>query len=205
MVAGWVLHRFVLVSEYEEVNRRIELGLLLGVLVETGVGNVVVIAALHFVLEFFQAVVVRPFQGQSDAQIGMQQPEQELVELTFKHLFEELVALVAGASAVAVDEEELLPFDGLDDRLAMQFNPDFIAQVTKTPQIVVADEQMHGDTRISELGQFALQPDETLGNHGFVLKPKVEQVAHQVKFLAVGTNRVQKAQEFPFALVAVLK
>ena len=67
-------------------------------------------------------MVVRPFQSQSYAEVRMYQPEQELVELTFKHLFEELVALVARASAVAVDQKELLAFYHLDDRLAVQLN-----------------------------------------------------------------------------------
>ncbi len=66
----------------------------------------------------------------------------------------------------------------VDDAEAVQFNPDFVMQVAETPKVVVADEQMHGNARIGKLGQFALQPDETLGNHGLVLKPKVEQVAH---------------------------
>ena len=205
MVAGFVLHRLVLVAEDEEVYRRIELRLLLGVLVETGVGNVVVIAALHLVFEFFQAVVVRPTQGQTNAQIRVQPLEQPLVRLELEHFFQELVATVAGTSAVAVDQKELLAFDGLDDRFTMQFNAQFVMQIAKTPQIVVADEQMDGNARIGELGQLALQSHKTFGNHGLVFKPKVEKITHQVEFLAVGTNHVQKTQEFPFALVAALK
>ncbi len=58
---------------------------------------------------------------------------------------------------------------------------------------MVPDEHVYRNARISELGQLALQPDEAFGNHGLVLKPKVEQVAHQVKFLTVGMNHVQKA------------
>ena len=49
MVAGGVLHGLVLVAEDEEVDGWVEGGLLLGVLVKAGVGDVVVIAALHLV------------------------------------------------------------------------------------------------------------------------------------------------------------
>ena len=60
MVACLVLHGFVLVAKDKEVNVGVECGLLLGILVEAGVRDVIVIAAFHFVLEFFQTVVVRP-------------------------------------------------------------------------------------------------------------------------------------------------
>ncbi len=60
MVAGLVLHGLVLMAEDEEVNRWVESGLLLGVLVKAGLRDIIVIAALHFVLELFQAVTVRP-------------------------------------------------------------------------------------------------------------------------------------------------
>ena len=43
------------------------------------------------------------------------------------------------------------------------------------------------------------------GNHGLVLKPEVEQIAHQVELLAVGTDAVKEAQQLTFALLAVLK
>ena len=53
MVAGLVLHRLVLVAEDEKIDGWVKLCLLLGILVETGVGDVVVIAAFHLVFEFF--------------------------------------------------------------------------------------------------------------------------------------------------------
>lgn len=56
MVACLILHGFVLVAEDEEVNRWVKCSLLLGVLVKTGVGDVIVIAAFHFVVEFLQAM-----------------------------------------------------------------------------------------------------------------------------------------------------
>ena len=51
MVASLVLHGLVLMSKDEEVDRWVKGGLLLDVLVKACVGDVVVIAALHFVLE----------------------------------------------------------------------------------------------------------------------------------------------------------
>ena len=71
MVAGLVLHGLVLVAENEEVDARVEGDLLLGVLIETGLRDILVIAALHLVLEFLQSVLVRPTQGQTDADIRM--------------------------------------------------------------------------------------------------------------------------------------
>ena len=61
MAAGLILHWLVLVAEDEEIDGRVKLCLLLGILVEAGFGDVIVIAALHLVLEFFQSVVVRSF------------------------------------------------------------------------------------------------------------------------------------------------
>ena len=126
MVAGGVLHGLVLVAEDEEVNCWVESGLLLGVLVKAGVRDVVVIAALHFVVEFFQTMLVRPTQGQTDTDIRMYMSEQPLVELTFEHLFQEFVALVPRTSSITVDQKELLAFDGLDDRFAVQLDTQFI-------------------------------------------------------------------------------
>ena len=133
MVAGLVLHGFVLVAEDEEVDGWVELRLLLGVLVEAGVGDVVIIAAFHLVFEFLQAVLVRPFQGQSDAQVGMQPLEQPLAQLAFKHLLQELVAFVTRTSAIAVDKEKLFAFDGLNNGLTMHLKPKFIVEVAETP------------------------------------------------------------------------
>jgi len=58
MVAALVLHGLVLMAENEEINCWVELGLLLGVLVEARFGNVVVIAVLHFIVQLLQAVLV---------------------------------------------------------------------------------------------------------------------------------------------------
>ena len=71
MAAGLILHWLVLVAEDEEVDTWVKSGLLLCVLVQSGIGDVIVIAALHLVLEFLQAVVVRPFQSQTNANIRM--------------------------------------------------------------------------------------------------------------------------------------
>ena len=205
MVTRFVLHGFVLVAEDEEINRRVKGGLLLSVLVKASVGDVVVIAALHFVFELFQTVVVRPFQGQTNAKIGMYQPEQELIELTFKDLLQKFVAVVSWTSAIAMDQKELLAFNRLDDRLAVHLKTQFVVQVTETPKVVVADEHVHRNARIGKLSQLALQSDKASGNHRLVLKPKIKKVTHQVKFLAVGTNHVQEAQQLALALLAVLK
>ena len=126
MAARWVLHGFMLVTKDEKVNRGVNFCLLLGVLVKAGVRDVVVIAALHFVVEFFQTMLVRPTQGQTDTDIRMYMSEQPLVELTFEHLFQEFVALVPRTSSITVDQKELLAFDGLDDRFAVQLDTQFI-------------------------------------------------------------------------------
>ena len=63
VVAGCVLHGLVLVTENEEVDARVEQGLLLRVLVKPCLLHVVIIAALHLVFQLFQSVIVRPFQG----------------------------------------------------------------------------------------------------------------------------------------------
>ena len=62
VLSSLVLHGLVLVAEDKEIDGRVKLCLLLGVLVEAGVRDVIIIASLHLILEFLQAVVVRPFQ-----------------------------------------------------------------------------------------------------------------------------------------------
>ena len=71
MVASFVLHGLVLVAEDEEIDGWVEVGLLLGILVEARFWDVIVIAAFHFVFEFLQAVVMRPSQCQADTQVRM--------------------------------------------------------------------------------------------------------------------------------------
>ena len=61
MVTRLVLHGFVLMAKDKKVDTLVKGGLFLGVLVEAGVRDVIVIASLHLVLEFLQSVVVRPF------------------------------------------------------------------------------------------------------------------------------------------------
>lgn len=70
---------------------------------------------------------------------------------------------------------------------------------------MVADEHVNGNARIGELGQLTLQPDETSRNHGLVLKPKVEEVTHQVELLAVETDHVEETQQLALAFLAILK
>ena len=64
---------------------------------------------------------------------------------------------------------------------------------------------MHGDASVSELSQFALDAHESPWDHRLVFEPKVEQVAHQEQFLAVGFDAVEKPQQLQLPLVAVLK
>lgn len=126
MIARLVLHRFVLMAEHEEINGRIQCSLLLSVLVKSGVGDVVVIPSLDFVLEFLQSVLVRPAQGQSDANVRMDPTEKPLVNPTFKNLLQEFVAFVAGTSAIAVDQEEFFAFQRKDLGLAMQLDAQLV-------------------------------------------------------------------------------
>ena len=65
MVTGFVLHGFVLVAEDEEIDAWVKGCLLLGIMIKACFGDVIVIAALHFVLEYFQTGLVLPFQGQT--------------------------------------------------------------------------------------------------------------------------------------------
>ena len=87
----------------------------------------------------------------------------------------------------------------------MQLYAQLIVQVAESPKVVVAYEEMDGYACIGELGQFALQSDKTFGNNSLVFKPKVEHVAHYVKFLAFVTYRVEQTQQLEFALVAVFQ
>ena len=52
MVASLVLHRLVLMAEDEKVNAWVKLGLFLGILVKTGLWDIVVIATFHLVFQF---------------------------------------------------------------------------------------------------------------------------------------------------------
>ena len=112
----------MLVAEDEEINGRIQGCLLLGVLVKSGVRDVVVIATFHLILELLQAVVVRPAQRQTNAIVGMDVTEKPLVDLVRKHLLQELVTFVTRTISVAVDHEELLAFQGEDLRLAVKLD-----------------------------------------------------------------------------------
>ncbi len=71
MVASLVLHGLVLVAKDEKVDGWVKLGLLLCVLIKAGLRDIIVITTLHLVFQFFQAVFVRPFQGQTDAKVRM--------------------------------------------------------------------------------------------------------------------------------------
>ena len=75
MVAALILHGLVLVAKDEEIDAWVKLGLLLGILIEAGVGDIVIIASFHLVLELLQAMVVRPFQSQTNANVGVQPSE----------------------------------------------------------------------------------------------------------------------------------
>ena len=204
MITALVLHGLVLVAEDEEIDGGIQSSLLLGVLIQTGLRDVVVIAALHLVLELLQPVVVRPAQGQPGADVGVDVAEQPLVDLVRKYLLQELVAFVAGPIAVAVDHKELLAFQNKDLWLTVELDAQLVVEVAKAPQVVVADEHVDGDAGIGKLGQLALDAGEAPGNHGLVLEPEVEQVTHQKQHLTVGAYLVEKLQEFPFTLLAVL-
>ena len=86
MITALVLHGLVLVAEDEEIDGGIQSSLLLGVLIQTGLRDVVVIAALHLLVELLEAMPMRPPQGQPDADVGMQPAEQPLVGLELEHL-----------------------------------------------------------------------------------------------------------------------
>ena len=205
MITALVLHGLVLVAEDEEIDGGIQSSLLLGVLIQTGLRDVVVIAALHLVLELLQPVVVRPAQGQPGADVGVDVAEQPLVDLVRKYLLQELVAFVAGPIAVAVDHKELLAFQNKDLWLTVELDAQLVVEIAEAPQVVVADEQMDGDAAIGKLGQLALDAGKPFGNHRFVFEPEVEQVAHQEQLLTVVLDGAEKPQQLQFTLMAVLK
>src|SRR5690606_3891366 len=63
--------------------------------------------------------------------------------------------------------------------VVMNGNIQFFFKIIVHPQIVVSHKKMNLDTAIAKFGKFAKNTHKAFWHHGFVLKPKIEEVAEK--------------------------
>ena len=94
-----------------------------------------------------------------------------------------------------------LPADGLPIRGDAQL----LLEIAEHPHVVIAGEEIDGDSPVAQLAELAQQPHEAFGNHLGIFEPVVEHVAQQIQRLGLRCDVVEPAQDAAFALAAVVQ
>ena len=64
-------------------------------------------------------------------------------------------------------------------------------KISECPDIVISGKKMNFNTAVSQLSQLTQEPNEPFGYHRFILKPEIENIAHQVNFRGIMANKVE--------------
>src|SRR5690606_9705221 len=115
-----------------------------------------------------------------------------------------LIAFIARTQSIAVCKEKILTVDF--EVLLIKENPasDLVFKIILHPQIVVSYKHKEFDTRIFQFSQLSQHPHVTFGNHVVPLVPETEKGGHEKQDLRIGLYKVQAADEFLFAPLALV-
>lgn len=140
---------------------------------------------------------VRSGAGYGNADVGMDPSKEKSRRAVPEHPLEQLVAVVAGAQAVAVREEQLSTLDGQRQRLVGKDHPQLASQVITDPEIVISAEIRNRDTAAGQRSETRQDPNEAFRDGMAVFEPEIEEVSDDVKLRAFGADAVEEGQEVP--------
>lgn len=78
-------------------------------------------------------------------------------------------------------EEEFFAVDFFDGVSVDNLDADLVAEVVEEPDVVVADKPFDADAFVGQSGEGAKEADVASGHDGAILKPIVEDVAHEIE------------------------
>ena len=129
----------------------------------------------------------------------MERRETGLEEAVVEHLAHELVAAVAGAETVAVAEAETRAADFNLVRLT-ELDHSELLEIAVGPDIVVAGEEIHLDTRVHEVQERREHPYISFRDDVAVFVPEIPDVAEQIQRIRLRSrNSFQERDETRFA------
>lgn len=138
----------------------------------------------------------------ANTRIGVDAAVEPLGEGAAEHFFEQLVAMIAGAKAIAVGDEELFPVDGAPDGVVMHGDVELFFEVAEHPEVVVAGESLYFKSIVGQLGELAEEADIALWDNILILEPGIEKIADEIEQAGIGFDGIEPGANAFFALEA---
>lgn len=107
------------------------------------------------------------------------------------------------SEAVSVSQKELLAAYSLHLGVLEHLQANFVTQIVIKPDVVIAYVPLDLYARIGHLGQLAEEAHVAPGHDSGVLKPEVEDIAHQIQRARSGGYGAQKVHKPLLGLLAV--
>lgn len=86
------------------------------------------------------------------------------------------------------------------DGVGVDLDAEFLGEVASGPHVVVAQVPMHIKPAVYQFSQFAKQAHRAFGDDVAPFKPKVNEITHQMKRIAVAPYLLQPGQKRPLPL-----
>jgi len=117
-----------------------------------------------------------------------------------KQLFEGLVFAVSRPQPISVPYQisptGMVHLYGV----RMDLNAQFIGEVSSGPHVVVAQVPVDVEATVDQFSHLSQKAYRALGDHVTPLKPKVDEVAHQMQGVTLTAYFLEPGQENPFPL-----
>ena len=71
----------------------------------------------------------------------------------------------------------------------------FLLEIISLPKVVIATEKVHFHTHVGQFADFSEQTRVALGHHIAILKPEIEDVAHEIYGLGLMLDAFEKIDQ----------
>ena len=127
-----------------------------------------------------QPRVLGPRLAEPNTPTGMHGREHALAGTIVEHPLDELELLVRVAKAVAMSQKENLTVELGGQGLLVQDDSAFALQIDVGPDVMVAREIVHLNTKVGQFGDLAEKTGIAFRNYVLILIPEVEHVAQKI-------------------------
>jgi hypothetical protein len=121
--------------------------------------------------------------------------KEALTEFVMKQAAQVFELPVVVAQAIAMCKIERLTVKFRYDTFTMQNNATLLFQIIATPDIVIADKEMHFHAQVGQLRNLAQEAGVAFWHYQFELVPKIEHIAQHVHSFSLMLDAVEKVHQ----------
>ena len=138
--------------------------------------------------------------GQASGEVWMEPGEHPLQYLAGKHALQDFIARLSGSQSISMSNQEFFPAIFPGNGFPVHIYANFLWQVVKNPDVMIACEQIDSDACICDLGNLTKETGKSAWHNFFIFKPVIKNIPQKVNLRCFAIYLIEPLNDqfFPF-------